>query len=86
MHTRAGGLQRIYGPVPAVRGLQHHLRHLTSFRDLQPERDRVVVDPHSLQTLTISVIRTITDRRRCKIDTHDLFPVIPFHQGPPSSW
>jgi hypothetical protein len=52
VHTGTPGLQRIHRPVPAVGGLQHHLRALTS-----PGHDRrqpidVIDDPHALQHFT----------------------------------
>ena len=66
MHDSAGLLEHINGPVPAIGRLEYDFRRLTGLRDLQRQRQRIVVDTHRFEMLTGLVIRTITDRRRCK--------------------
>src|SRR5665647_2272400 len=46
------GLQRVHGPVPAVGGLQHHLRALASPGDHRRQPLHVIDDPHRLENLT----------------------------------
>ena len=49
VHLRARFLEHVRGPVPAVRGLDHHPRVLSGLGDLTPQRRRAVGDPHGLQ-------------------------------------
>ena len=72
-------------PVPAVGGLQAHLRIRPRLRDLQRQRDRIILDPHRVQPLPGR--RHPHDHRPApmQINPHELPFRIPFHQGPPSS-
>jgi hypothetical protein len=68
-------------PVPAIGGLQDHLRIRSSLGDLQAQRDRIVVDPDRLQPLPGR--RHPHDHRPAsmQINAHELPLRIPFHQG-----
>jgi hypothetical protein len=81
MHPGAARLQQVSRPGPAVGRLEHDLRVGAGLGQLQRQPDRVVVDPDGLQHLASGVMRTITERRRCKS-----IPTQVFSHGPPSSW
>jgi hypothetical protein len=51
--VRAGGLQRVDRPVPAIRGFQHHFWVRAGLGQLQPQRDRVIVDANPAQLLAL---------------------------------
>jgi hypothetical protein len=53
MNLGTGGLQHVDRPVPAVGRLQHHLRVRAGLGQLQPQRDRVVVDADPAQPLPV---------------------------------
>jgi len=85
VHLRPAGLQRIDRPVPPVGGLQDHLRALTRPRHRVRQTIEIIDDPHRLEDLTR--LGGPHDHRPAtmQINTHKLFPGIPFHQGPPST-
>ena len=54
VHRRAGVGQHVRGPVPAVRGLQHHLGTLTPRSDLLGQLKRIIIHAkRGAQTLTL---------------------------------
>ena len=57
MHPGTFRLQKIGGPIPAIRALQRHLRIRSGLGHRHGQSHRVIVD---------LLIRTITDRRRCR--------------------
>ena len=86
MDLRTGGLQHISRPVPAIRRFQHHLRIPTSLRDLQAQRDRVIVDAYRRKPLTGLGHPHDHAAAPVQIDTHDLPTVVLcLHVGPPST-
>jgi hypothetical protein len=56
MNRRAAGLQHIGRPIPAVGGLQHHLRVRPGLGHLARQRDRVVVDADLLEHLAVFIL------------------------------
>ena len=77
----ATGLPRIHCPIPAVGGLQHHLRALTSPGHHRRQPLDVIDDPHRLQHLT--TLGGPDDHRPAtvQIDSHKLLTGIRFHLG-----
>jgi Transposase IS116/IS110/IS902 family len=52
VHVGTTGLQRVHRPVPAVGGLQHHLRAVAGPSHHRRQPLHVIDDPHRLQHLT----------------------------------
>jgi hypothetical protein len=83
MDVSTGIAQHVDRPIPAVRGLQHHLRVLTGLRDLGREGHRIIVDTHPAEPLTD--LGHPHDHRPppVQIDTHHLASVVLCrHVGP----
>ena len=75
--------QHVHRPVPAVRGLHHHLRALAPASNLLGQGERVVVDACLTQPLALR--RQLHDHRTSpvQIDTNDLpTAVLCVHTGP----
>ena len=51
MHPGTGLGEHVRRPVPAIRGLEHHLRCLAGLADLRSQRHRIVHDPRVTQLL-----------------------------------
>ena len=70
-------------PIPAVGGLQHHLRALTSPGHHRRQPLDVINDPHRLEHLT--TLGGPHDHRPAtvQIDSHKLLTGIRFHREPP---
>src|SRR5450631_4065936 len=82
-HAGTPGLQRIDGPVPAVGGLQHHLRTLTSPGHHRRQALDVIDDPHALEHLTTLGGPDAHRPATVQIDSNKLLTGIRFHRGPP---
>jgi hypothetical protein len=54
VHLSASLTQDVNSPVPAVCGFQDHLRALTRLRYLGRQSERVVIDTHAAESLTVS--------------------------------
>ncbi len=85
MHDDAEFSPGVRGPVPAIGGFQHHLRGLpgraiTSRRYSQSLEIRTVS-----RRCPVSVIRTNTDRRRCRSIPTMCRPSYAPLTGPPKS-
>jgi hypothetical protein len=86
MNLRAGGLQHVDSPVPAVRRFEDHLRIRAGLGQLQPESDRVVVDAYRPELLAGLGHPHDHAAAPMQIDTYDLPTVVVcVHVGPPSS-
>jgi hypothetical protein len=59
------------------RALQYHLRPRARLRDLQPERQRVVVDPHHIELLTGFDLPYQHRPTSVQINTDKLAPGVP---------
>src|SRR5262250_1640516 len=86
MHPGPGRLQHIHRPVPAVGGLQHHLRTPTRPGDHLDQPVSAVDDPHRLQHLPSLRHPHQHTTSPMQINPHKLLTCVPFHQGPPSSY
>src|SRR5215207_8120675 len=84
MHMRATFGEHIGGPVPAVGGLQHHLRLLTPRSNLRRERERITVDAHH-RTDPLTVWRHPHDHTAPLVQVYpDVLPAgILVHRGLP---
>jgi hypothetical protein len=80
----ASGLQRIDRPVPAVGRFEHRLRVRAGLGQLQPERDRVVVDADPAQLLALRGHPHDHTAAAMQIDTDVLATVVvSVHRGLP---
>ena len=66
VHVGSLGLQQIGRPVPAIVSLECHLGILACVGHRERQLERVVDHAHGLEHLAMSVILTITERRRCR--------------------
>jgi hypothetical protein len=85
VHPGAGLGEYVGGPVPAVGGLEHHLRLDTGLADLPSQSGRVVHDPPGLQVLARLGLAHDHRPPPVQIDPDELSAVILIHQGPPST-
>ena len=85
VHPGAGLGEHVGGPVPAVGGLEHHLRLDTGLSDLASQRQRVVHDPPGLQVLAGLGLAHDHRPSPVQINPDELPAVILIHQGPPST-
>ncbi len=83
VHLGAGRRQRIRRPVPAVTGLQHHLRVQARPPDLRRQPRRAVGDPRGGQFPAILAHSHQHRPSAVQVHAHDLRAVVRFHQGPP---
>jgi hypothetical protein len=83
VHLGAGRRQRVRRPVPAVAGLQHHLRVQARPLDLGRKPRRAAGDPHGAQLVAILGHPDQHRPAPVQVHAHDLRAVVRFHQGPP---
>nr|WP_257033172.1 hypothetical protein [Streptomyces sp. 1331.2] len=78
----AGGLEHVRGPVPAVGGLQYHVRVGPRLGDLKGQRHGVVVDPDGLQQFALISLPHDNRAAAVQVDTDVLPPgVLCTHRG-----
>jgi hypothetical protein len=83
VHLGAGRRQRVRRPVPAVAGLQHHLRVQARPPDLGRQPRRAAGDPRGAQLLAILGHPDQHRPAPVQVHAHDLRAVVRFRQGPP---
>jgi hypothetical protein len=74
VHPRARVLERVHRPVPAIGGLQHHLRFTAGTFHHRPEPVSVVEDPDRLQHLARIRGPHHHTAATVQIDTDELLP------------
>ena len=83
VHLGACRRQSIRRPVPAVAGLQHHLRVQARPPDLRRQPRRAVGNPRGGQLPAILAHSHQHRPSAVQVHAHDLRAVVRFHQGPP---
>ncbi len=82
MNLCSGRLEHVGRPVPAVSGLQDHVRAGPGLLDLQAQGYRVVDDSYRAQLLALIGLPHDDGSPAVQVDADVLVSVILAHQGP----